>query len=568
MYTHIPSRRGIARLVVLAVVAMVAMSAPALVAVAQMVEQEPNDSLAQAMPVTGGTVVYGYASSSADLDVYRVDLQAGQLLYAGLLFDNTAGNLDLAVLDSTGTTLAISSSPTGNYEEIAGAAPYTGSYYLVVGAAFVYAPTQYVFEVQTADATQLPGPAPGPTPTPTPTPPPATPTPTPGPSPTPGPDQYEPNDDRASATLVSSGSYQGSFPHSFDVDLYRVDLQAGQQLVATLAFDGTETDLDLYLEDASGGSLDVSDASEGSGEEVSLTASTAGSYYVRVAPYSLPGAVSYTLTISVSGASSTQPTDSGPTDVRDTPHEAWTAADTEPNNDIASATAIGAGDYRGVVTDAQDIDVYAVSLAAGETLTADLTGSPTQDLQLYIDGRNDVFLAKSENAGSIESVAVTAPAADTYYLYVWPANVSAETAYTLQLTTGQAPTPSALVEPGEPNGQFITATAIGFGSYAAIADGPTDLDIYRVEIDPGESVRFAIENEPTNGVDLYLFNAEQTTLGSSRSTAEADDLTLTNANGGSYYVVVIPYSVESPVPYTLSVTAVEAPPAADEENGT
>lgn len=539
---------------VLLVVALVILSVPAVVvAVGQVTEMEPNDTLQQAMPVTGGTQVTGYVTSGTDYDVYRLDAMAGDQVGISLIHDYTVGDLDLYVLDQSGTLIAQSSGLGQYYEEISGAAPYSGTYYLIVAPVVVAAPTQYILQIQVAGAQTPPGPGPvptpdpGPAPTPTPGPSPTpTPDPTPGPSPTPTPgpgpgDAFEPNDDTASAKLVESGTYQGTFQDSFDVDIFRVDLQPGQAVTATLSFDGTnpELDLDLYLMNADEESLDVSDASEGSSEEVSMTAETAGSYYIKVAPFSLPGTVPYTLTISITNA-------------------AWTDADTEPNDNVANATIVTAGDYRGVIADANDADVYAITLVAGERLTADLTASPNQDLQLYIDGQDNLFLVKSESPGSIESAAAVAPASGTYYVFVLVNTVTAETPYTLQLSTTMTEA-SDVSGPNEPNGQFAMATQVGFGNHAATATDRTDVDIYRVDIEAGQSVNFAIKDVPTDSLDMYIYSPDQSMIAAMRADTNTNSNTLSSANGGSYYVVIVPYDVTESTPYTLSVTEVETP---------
>lgn len=92
---------------------------------------EPNDDFASATPVESGTYP-NLSIQPGDIDVYAVDLRAGEPLSAEITFSHAAGDLDMALVDpTTERVLAVSDSTTDD-ESISYVAPEAGTYYLVV----------------------------------------------------------------------------------------------------------------------------------------------------------------------------------------------------------------------------------------------------------------------------------------------------------------------------------------------------------------------------------------------------------------------------------------------------
>jgi hypothetical protein len=372
---------------VVLVALLVVLSVPAVVAGAETtIELEPNDTFGQAMPVTGGTLVAGVVDGAGDADGYRVDLEAGEELFVGLPHDGTIGDLDLVITDDTGTVLAVSSTHTEPYEELTGVAPYTGSYYIVVVPYRVSGATPYVLDVLTgADAAAAPA-----------------------------------------------------------------------------------------------------------------------------------------------------------------------IADREPNDEYDVASSLALGSLSGTTADAQDVDIYAVRLEAGETLGVDLAAAGEGvDVDLFIDGPQGEFLAGSFTESGTESVTLVAPMTGTYFVVVWPRLVTEATPYLLSV---DQPAVADVVPAGadEPNGDFAIATLLAAGTYTSSADGPSDLDVYALSLDAGEAAQVDLTSE-SGDTDIYLYAPDMTLLDWSLEPAGTDSVSVVAPTGGVYYVLVVPFGADEPTPYTLEV---------------
>ena len=115
------------------------------------------------------------------------------------------------------------------------------------------------------------------------------------------------------------------FNFTYDPD-YRLDI--------SIAFDGTNNDLDIDLYDASYNWVDGSYGVEGS-EEISLVGLEAGAYYLHIYEYDEAAVADYNLRFDVSS-------DTAIADLNDT-HE--------PNNTFETATDLGEATGEGSITD-------------------------------------------------------------------------------------------------------------------------------------------------------------------------------------------------------------------------
>ena len=99
--------------------------------------------------------------------------------------------------------------------------------------------------------------------------------------PTLGDDQYEDNDDYDHAKEVTTGSYPGL--RSFDEDDYKLTLQTGDSITATIAFNNQENDLNLYLECPHKlGVVASSDSNNQNSETVRASITQSDDYYLAV----------------------------------------------------------------------------------------------------------------------------------------------------------------------------------------------------------------------------------------------------------------------------------------------
>jgi serine protease len=120
-----------------------------------------------------------------------------------------------------------------------------------------------------------------------------------------------------------------------------------------------------------------------------------------------------------------------------TPTTTAVAETTASNNTIATAQAITAALpvlITGSVSSSDLSDYYAVTLAAGKTLTATLTPPSSADFDLYIYNASGTQLASSEaGTGSVDTASVTNSGTASITVYVRAYRYSGSGTYTLGL---------------------------------------------------------------------------------------------------------------------------------------
>jgi subtilisin family serine protease len=252
--------------------------------------------------------------------------------------------------------------------------------------------------------------------------------------PPPPPAPLEPNDTLATATSgLAAGASQAAFSGVIgdgqfttrDVDMFSVQLNAGQTVVAAIraAADGSTLDSYLRLFNASGTQLAFNDDFGGAFDsQITFTASATGTYYVGVTGY---GNSTYSPTTGGSGVAGS--TGSYQITIQ------RTTPPLEPNDSMAQATTVsatsGAVSFTAVVGDgaaaAADVDLFRVQLAAGQKLTVDIdatTLSPASGLDSYVR----IFNAAGQQVAFNDDVGTaldsfleyTATAAGTFYVGV------------------------------------------------------------------------------------------------------------------------------------------------------
>jgi hypothetical protein len=250
----------------------------------------------------------------------------------------------------------------------------------------------------------------------------------PPPPPAPG----EPNDTLAAATVgLAAGVGQSSFSGvvgdganaARDVDLFAVALAAGDSVEAAVRAAATGSSLDSFLRifNAAGQQLAFNDdASNSLDSQLVFSATVTGTYYVGVSGY---------------GNSAYSPvTGSGTTAGSTGPYEVTfrrSSPPLEPNDSLAQATVVtpvaGAARFDAAVGDGAygsgDVDLFRVSLAAGQQLTADIaarTAGSSLDSYLRLFDANGRELAGNDDfGGSLDSfLTYTAAATGTFFVGV------------------------------------------------------------------------------------------------------------------------------------------------------
>jgi hypothetical protein len=252
--------------------------------------------------------------------------------------------------------------------------------------------------------------------------------------PPPPPAPLEPNDTLATATSgLGAGAAQAAFSGAIgdgqftirDVDMFSVQLNAGQTVVAAIraAADGSPLDSYMRLFNASGTQLAFNDDFGGDlDSQITFTAAATGTYYVGVSGY---GNSTYSPTAGGSGAA-------GSTGSYQITFQRTTPP-LEPNDSMTQATIVsatsGSVNYTAAIGDgaaaAADVDLFRVQLAAGQKLTVDIdarTLSPASGLDSYVrvfnaSGQQVAF--NDDFSGSFDSfLEYTATAAGTFYVGV------------------------------------------------------------------------------------------------------------------------------------------------------
>jgi hypothetical protein len=500
-----------------------------------------------------------------DVDLYRVDVAAGQFLTAatsqpaggtlltpGLRLFDAAGN-ELALgysYYSANATLTYQFTTAGTY--YVGVSGYSNLYYNpnVGGSGYTGTSTgDYHLDltlvtpvadaagdtIATAQATNL-GPTPG----------------------------------TFSATAkIGDGLYP-----SKDVDLYRVDVSAGQVLTAVTSLPSGGTPINYYMTlelfDANGNQLASYNYGYNSSARIDYQFTTAGAYYVGVSgyPYYNPnvansgyagGTGDYQLSLTLG------------TPVADAAGDTIATAQATnlgPSDGTFSATAkIGDGLYP-----LRDVDLYQISAGAGQVLTA-VTSLPTGGTPINSYPTLEVFSAAggtlASNLGYTNSAAridYQFATAGTYYVGVsgypgYNPNVGGSGYsggrgdYQLNLTLATPTADSAgdtiataqATNLGPSDGTFSATANIGDGLYPL-----RDVDLYQITVSAGQ-VLTAATSLPAGGTPinyyptLELFNAAGTNLSTNYGyTSSAARIDYQFATAGAYYVGVSGYPGYNP----------------------
>ncbi|MCS6783211.1 MAG: PPC domain-containing protein, partial [Gloeomargarita sp. SKYG98] len=330
----------------------------------------------------------------------------------------------------------------------------------------------------------------------------------------------------ATARLISVGTTPTTFTDwvgSTDLnDYYRLTLNQASVLNVTLS--GLTADADLELLDGQGNWLDGS-WNAGSANETLTRTLQAGTYYLRVYPYS--GSTFYNLTVTANPL----PADGA-------------------GNTLAAARPISVGPtpstWTDWVGDADPNDYYRLTLNQASVLNVTLSGlTADADLELY-DGQGG-FLAGSWNSGTAPDRVVRTLAPGTYYLRVFP--YAGSTSYNLTVTASPLPTDGA-------GNTFETARPITVGpTTTTLTDWVGDwdpLDYYRFTLSQRSFLHVRMDGL-TADAELELFDSQGNFVrGSWNWGTDAEEI-LQPLEAGTYYLRVYPYSGSTH--YTLRVTA-------------
>ncbi|WP_297498289.1 S8 family serine peptidase [Thermococcus sp.] len=203
-------------------------------------------------------------------------------------------------------------------------------------------------------------------------------------------------DSYAKLTFTGSVADKGQASHQFTIS-------GASFVTATLYWDNSKSDLDLYLYDPNGKEVDYSYTAYYGFEKVGYYNPTSGTWTLKVVSYS--GSANYQVDV-VSDGSLAQPGSGGGSTPAPQPSPS-------PQPTVDEKTFTGTVSYH-------DYNVHQMTVNSGATkITGDLTGSSYDDLDLYLYDPNKNLVDRSENYGSNEHVEYANPAPGTWYFLVY-----------------------------------------------------------------------------------------------------------------------------------------------------
>jgi hypothetical protein len=281
-------------------------------------EFEPNNTSEQAQKITDGTFanlsICDTAVSPIDEDWFELLLESNELVTATISSDHELGNLDLRLYKAGYYSEPLAKQPSSDdVESINYLASSPGTYHLrVFGTdSWKYAvPYEMMVERSSGGGCT---------------------------------DQYEPNDSISSFAMIEGGLLDGTVIAGLslcegDEDFYGFSLSKGDSVIASIAFENDNGDLDLELFNDSGGLLDKSAEVSDLESVISDGVPVAGTYLLRVSGFQ-GAANDYTLEVLQESAAGCNKDQYEPNDL---PAEATSLTTTQT---LSGITLCGDSDY-------------------------------------------------------------------------------------------------------------------------------------------------------------------------------------------------------------------------------
>lgn len=346
--------------------------------------------------------------------------------------------------------------------------------------------------------------------------------------------------------------------------VYRVSLQQGDRVRASLAPSNTQWDSSLYLVTSCSAVAQscVAGQDNGNPEEIDYTAAMAGDYFLIVDGFANAGGT-YSLTINISAAPIGNDQCAGAINV--TAGGSFTGDTTNATNDYNP----GAGGCTGYAAAANDV-AYSVTLAAGERLQASLTA--TWDASLYVVSNCAMAAAtclSGQDDGNPEQIDFTAAQAGTYYVIVdgWGAargTFSLDVSISPPVSGGDTCSTAVAVPTG---GGSFSSTTIGlmndYNPPAAMCTGYAAAgadQAYRIDLGAGDVVEVLAEFDAAlDGATYVVTNCTNITAcidGADDGPAGAsEEMRFVAESAGAYYVVVDSFSAGTSGTHDLTIAS-------------
>jgi len=210
----------------------------------------------------------------------------------------------------------------------------------------------------------------------------------------------------------------------------------------------------------------------------------------------------------------------------------------EPENDeISTAPTLEPGTYTGLRSEQRDYDYYAVEVAAGERLVANISfdnDAGNLDLILYRNGISDEVAASRSISGDTERIVFDPSETDTYYVQV--SGYDSDTTYDLGISVDELPPRDQF----EPNDDRQSAAAIEPGTYENLGIIDGENDVYTFEAQAGDEIAARTTFEQSNGdLDLRIYAPNEELIGKGDSLDATEESANATANTTGTYLLTV-----------------------------
>ena len=368
-------------------------------------------------------------------------------------------------------------------------------------------------------------------------------------------DQYEPNDSISTATSILINSTTSANIHNAsEDDYYTLNLTSGDMVWANLTFSHSTADLQLNMYRYNGLNNVLFDYSHSSSdnEQVIFNVTSNATYYVGI--FSSGGASHYNFTIQATSTPSPPPPTNGSGDAL------------EPNENMSTATQVTPPFSHNNLSIhiSSDDDYFAVSLAANETVWANITFSHSLgDIDMEIEDSTSNQLDLSQSTSNDEAVSASVTTAQTVYIHVY-GWASATNTYAITIQTsnsgGTITNPNNDANSGRDAGvNASTAVNLSSQSYASytgwVHDSLDPADAFRISIPANHEVTARLSFATTNDYDLYMIDPTFSWLFNSsiNNNPEVSSSNNTNFSAGGKTIFIGIESFSGDGNYTLEV---------------
>lgn len=212
----------------------------------------------------------------------------------------------------------------------------------------------------------------------------------------------------------------------------------------------------------------------------------------------------------------------------------------EDNDDIAGAAAITAGTVDGLISCDGDDDFFAISLAAGDELTIDATFADADgDVDVQLQDAEGRVIAASTTVTDNENISLTIADAGTYYVRVlmYRDEGAAGAAYALDIVVDGGEPTDCRDDGYEDNDTRIDAAVVLGGTLDGLVVCPGDSDYFAIDLAAGDDLAItATFSDAAGDLDLLLFNADGTVVGSAVTITDNETIDYTATRSGRYVV--------------------------------